>query len=149
MKYIQIIDGPNMNLTGKRQQELYGAMPVTDVVGRIKEMCKGVAEVRYFQNNTEGKLIDRIQESGYDRDCLGIVLNAGGYTHTSVAMADAVAAVPSSVLEVHITNLCKRESFRSKSLLTPVCKGLISGLGLDSYLLAARAVLLDANLISR
>lgn len=149
MKYIQIIDGPNMNLTGKRQQELYGAVPVTDIVERIKQMCQGVAEVRYFQNNTEGRLIDRIQESGYDKDCLGIVLNAGGYTHTSVAMADAVAAVPASVFEVHITNLCKRESFRSKSLLTPVCKGIISGMGLESYLLAARAVLLDTNLLDK
>lgn len=146
MKYIQIIDGPNLNLTGKREPHIYGEVPISDVVERMKALYEGKAIVRYYQNNVEGKLIDVLHKCGYDDDCLGVILNGGAYTHTSLALSDAVAAVPATVIEVHLTNIHKRGAMRSKSFLSRVCKGSISGFGLDSYLLAAHAIMLDANL---
>lgn len=145
MKYIQIIDGPNLNLTGKRQPKLYGEVPVSDVVDRIKALNKNV-EVRYFQNNTEGKLIDKLHSCGYDENCLGVILNGGAYTHSSLALSDAVAAIPATVIEVHITNIYQRGRMRAKSMLSHVCKGVVAGFGIESYLLAAQALLLDNNM---
>ena len=145
MKYIQIIDGPNLNLTGKRQPELYGEQPISEIVEDIKRRYPEV-EVVYYQSNIEGELIDRIHICGFDKDCLGIILNGGAYTHTSLALSDAVLAVPTTVIEVHMTNIYKRGRMRSRSLLSSVCKGSIVGFGLDSYLLAAKAIMLDSNL---
>lgn len=145
MKYIQIIDGPNLNLTGKRQPELYGEQPISEAVEEIKRQFQE-ADVLYYQSNIEGELIDRLHSCGYDENCLGIILNGGAYTHTSLALSDAVAAIPATVIEVHITNIHKRGRARSRSLLSSVCKGTISGFGLDSYKLAAKALLMDANI---
>lgn len=145
MKYIQIIDGPNLNLTGKRQPELYGELPISEIIEQIRTRYPDV-EVRYYQSNIEGELINRIHACGYDNQCLGIILNGGAYTHTSLALSDAVLAVPATVIEVHMTNIYKRGRMRSRSLLSSVCKGSIVGFGLDSYLLAVNAIMLDSNL---
>ena len=130
---IHIINGPNLNLVGTREPEVYGNHSLDqylmELIGLYPEHSIDV-----FQSNIEGEIVDRLQQVGFD-DC-GIVLNAGGYTHTSVAIADAVAAITAPVVEVHISNIYSREPFRHKSLLSPVCKGIIAGFGLDSYRLA-------------
>lgn len=149
-KYIQIIDGPNLNLTGKRQVKIFGEEPVEAVVKDMRKHYNLLEiEVRHYQSNVEGELINKLQESGYDNRCLGIILNGGAYTHTSIALADAVAAIPASVIEVHISNIYRRGKMRSKSFLAPVCKGSITGFGLDSYKLAADAILREHNLSVR
>lgn len=136
---IHIINGPNLNLVGTREPEVYGNQSLdqylTGLIGLYHEHSIDV-----FQSNIEGEIVDRLQQVGFD-DC-GIVLNAGGYTHTSVAIADAVAAITAPVVEVHISNIFSREPFRHKSLLSPVCKGIIAGFGLDSYRIAVSALLL-------
>ncbi len=136
---IHIINGPNLNLVGTREPEVYGNQSLdqylTGLIGLYPEHSIDV-----FQSNIEGEIVDRLQQVGFD-DC-GIVLNAGGYTHTSVAIADAVAAITAPVVEVHISNIYSREPFRHKSLLSPVCKGIIAGFGLDSYRIAVSALLL-------
>ena len=135
---IHIINGPNLNLVGTREPEVYGNQSLdqylTELIGLYPEHSIDV-----FQSNIEGEIVDRLQQVGFD-DC-GIVLNAGGYTHTSVAIADAVAAITAPVVEVHISNIYSREPFRHKSLLSPVCKGIIAGFGLDSYRIAVSALL--------
>ena len=135
---IHIINGPNLNLVGTREPEVYGNQSLdqylTGLIGLYPEHSIDV-----FQSNIEGEIVDRLQQVGFD-DC-GIVLNAGGYTHTSVAIADAVAAITAPVVEVHISNIYSREPFRHKSLLSPVCKGIIAGFGLDSYRIAVTALL--------
>lgn len=135
---IHIINGPNLNLVGTREPEVYGNQSLdqylTGLIGLFPEHSIDV-----FQSNIEGEIVDRLQQVGFD-DC-GIVLNAGGYTHTSVAIADAVAAITAPVVEVHISNIYSREPFRHKSLLSPVCKGIIAGFGLDSYRIAVSALL--------
>ena len=135
---IHIINGPNLNLVGTREPEVYGNQSLDqylrELIGLYPEHSIDV-----FQSNIEGKIVDRLQQVGFD-DC-GIVLNAGGYTHTSVAIADAVAAITAPVVEVHISNIYSREPFRHKSLLSPVCKGIIAGFGLDSYRIAVSALL--------
>jgi 3-dehydroquinate dehydratase-2 len=135
---IHIINGPNLNLVGTREPEVYGNQSLdqylTGLIGLYPEHSIDV-----FQSNIEGEIVDRLQQVGFD-DC-GIVLNAGGYTHTSVAIADAVAAITAPVVEVHISNIYSREPFRHKSLLSPVCKGIIAGFGLDSYRIAVSALL--------
>lgn len=144
--YIQIIDGPNLNLTGIRQTNIYGEVSINDILEKIRNLNPNI-EFRYYQNNSEGNLIDKIHECGYDKQCLGIILNGGAYTHTSIALADAVSAVPATIIEVHISNIYARDGgMRAKSYLSPVCKGSINGFGLESYLLATHALLLDANL---
>lgn len=149
-KYIQIIDGPNLNLTGKRQVKIFGEAPVEDVVKDIRKHYNLLdVEVRHYQSNVEGELINKLHESGYDRNCMGIILNGGAYTHTSIALADAVAAIPTSVVEVHISNIYRRGKMRAKSFLAPVCKGSITGFGLDSYKLAADAILREHNMSVR
>ena len=130
---IHIINGPNLNLVGLREPEVYGNRSLDQY---LQELMKQFPQhtIDVFQSNIEGEIVDRLQQVGFD-DC-GIVLNAGGYTHTSVAIADAVAAITAPVVEVHISNIYSREPFRHKSLLSPVCKGIVAGFGLDSYRLA-------------
>ena len=134
---IQIINGPNLNLLGTREPEIYGTHSFTEYLIRLKELYPEI-EMDYFQSNSEGEIIDKIQESGFG--CDGIVLNAGGYTHTSVAIRDAIKSVPAPVVEVHISNVHAREEFRHTSLLSAVCKGVIAGFGFDSYRLAIEAL---------
>lgn len=131
-----IINGPNLNLLGKREPEIYGQETFESYMEGLKKRFPNVT-FAYFQSNIEGELIDKIHQVGFSVD--GIILNAGGYTHTSVAIADAVAGISSPTLEVHISNVFKREDFRHKSLLSPVVIGTIGGFGLDSYRLAVEA----------
>lgn len=134
MKKIIIINGPNLNLLGKREPEIYGDISFEDFFAEIKDVYSGEVQLSAYQSNVEGELINKIQETGFSYD--GIILNAGGYTHTSVALRDAVASVKSPVIEVHISNPYAREEFRHTSLLSGVCKGIIAGFGLESYVLA-------------
>ena len=139
---IHIINGPNLNLVGKREPEVYGNRSLDQYLQELTELFPQHA-IDVFQSNIEGKIVDRLQQVGFD-DC-GIILNAGGYTHTSVAIADAVAAITAPVVEVHISNIYAREPFRHKSLLSPVCKGIVAGFGLDSYRLALLSLLSSSN----
>ena len=135
---ILIINGPNINLLGKREPSIYGSVSFEDYLGTLKALYPDV-ELDYFQSNVEGLLIDRIQEAGFSLD--GIVLNAGAYTHTSIALQDAIRAVPAPVIEVHISNVHAREEFRHKSMISCACAGVICGFGLHSYRLAIEALL--------
>jgi len=130
---IQIINGPNLNLLGKREPEKYGNRSFEGYFEELQKRFPNV-ELSYFQSNSEGEIINKIHEVGFSFD--GIVLNAGAYTHTSLAIADAIASVDIQVVEVHITNVFARESIRQKSLIAAVCVGVIAGFGLDSYRLA-------------
>ncbi|HEY0751231.1 MAG TPA: type II 3-dehydroquinate dehydratase [Chitinophagaceae bacterium] len=132
---IAIINGPNLNLLGKRETDIYGNMPFEEFLEILKEKFKDV-QFSYFQSNVEGELINELQRVGYDHD--GIILNAGGYTHTSVAIGDAVAAIKSPVIEVHISNIDAREDFRKLSHITAKATGCITGLGLKGYELAVQ-----------
>ena len=134
---IQIINGPNINLLGKREPSIYGSVTFEDFLIELRANYPDV-EISYYQSNTEGELIDKIQEAGFDVD--GIILNAGAYTHTSIALQDAIRAVTSPVVEVHISNVHARESFRHKSMIAAACKGVICGFGLKSYQLALEAL---------
>ncbi len=134
---IQIINGPNLNLLGKREKEIYGEVSFEKYLKLLRELFSDFT-LEYFQSNVEGEIINKIHETGFDFD--GIVLNAGGYTHTSVAIADAIAAVKAPVIEVHISNIFAREDFRKNSLIGPKCMGSISGFGLDSYRLAIESL---------
>ena len=140
---IHIINGPNLNLVGKREPEVYGNRSLDQYLQELIEQHPQHT-IDVYQSNIEGEIVDRLQQVGFE-DC-GIILNAGGYTHTSVAIADAVAAITAPVIEVHISNIYSREPFRHKSLLSPVCKGIIAGFGLDSYRLALASLLPDNNL---
>lgn len=130
-KRILIINGPNLNLLGKREPDTYGAKSFEDFFVELKKQFSN-CDLTYYQSNVEGELITKIQENAWD----GMVLNAGGYTHTSVAIRDAISAVDTPVVEVHISNIAARESFRHDSLISPVCVGCVTGFGLDSYKLA-------------
>ncbi len=134
---IIIINGPNLNLLGKREPSIYGSQSFEEYLVKLKEEYPSV-NISYYQSNVEGELIDIIQETGFISD--GIVLNAGAYTHTSVAIADAIRAIKCPVIEVHISNTHKREEFRHKSYLTAACLGTILGFGMDSYRLAVEAL---------
>lgn len=134
MKII-IINGPNLNLLGKREPEIYGNQTFEQYFEILKEKFTSV-ELHYFQSNHEGAIIDKIHEIGFEFD--GIIINAGGLTHTSVALADALSAVKTPAVEVHISNIHARESFRHHSYLTSRCKGMICGLGLKGYELAVK-----------
>ena len=127
---IQIINGPNLNLLGKREPEIYGGESFEDYFEQLQKRFPQV-ELHYFQSNVEGELINKIHEVGFTFDA--ILLNAGGYTHTSVAISDAIAGVTTPTLEVHISNIYKREEFRHKSIISKSCIGMISGLGLKGY----------------
>lgn len=135
MKKILILNGPNLNLLGKREPGVYGNQSFEDYFGTLKGIFPDT-ELHYFQSNHEGALIDKIHEVGFSFD--GIIINAGGYTHTSVALADALSSVTTPAVEVHISNIHARESFRHHSYLTSRCKGMICGLGLKGYELAVR-----------
>ena len=138
MKQIAIINGPNLNLTGKREPELYGKVTMEEMVEQLRKRFPDV-ELSYWQSNVEGEIINKIQEVGFTAD--GIVINAGGYSHTSVAIHDAVAAITPPVVEVHISNIYAREEYRRHSLLSDVCCGLVCGLGLNGYRYALEALL--------
>ena len=134
---ILILNGPNLNLIGLREVEIYGCQSFDDYLYTLREKYPEV-EIDYYQSNVEGELINKIQECGFSYD--GIILNGGAYTHTSIAIADAIAAVSTPVIEVHISNVASRESFRHTSFLTPVSQGVSMGFGLKSYELALLAL---------
>ena len=135
---IQIINGPNINLLGKREPSIYGSVTFEEYLGELRKKYPDV-ELGYFQSNVEGEMIDKIQQTGFDVD--GNILNAGAYTHASIALQDAIRSVPSPVIEVHISNVHARESFRHVSMIACACKGVICGFGLNSYRLALEALL--------
>ena len=137
MKVI-IINGPNLNLLGKRETSIYGDISFDEYFKKLSAQFLDI-EIEYFQSNIEGELINKIQEVGFTYD--HIILNAGGYTHTSVSIADCIRAIETPVTEVHITNIHSREDFRQKSLLSPYCRAVVCGLGLDSY----KAILFTLN----
>lgn len=136
--YLLIINGPNLNLLGKREENIYGSESFENYFEELKKEFPGV-NFEYYQSNVEGEIINKIHEVGYSFD--GIIINAGAYTHTSVAIRDAIAAVKSPVVEVHISNTLSREDFRHKSIIGPVCRGCIMGFGLDSYKLAVQSLI--------
>jgi len=127
---VMIINGPNLNLLGKREEAIYGNISFDEYLKTLKDEFPKLV-IDYYQSNVEGELINKLQEVGFSYDY--IMLNAGGYTHTSVALTDCVKAIETPVIEVHISNIYAREDFRKKSLLSPNCKAIICGLGLDSY----------------
>ncbi|MDR0540596.1 MAG: type II 3-dehydroquinate dehydratase [Dysgonamonadaceae bacterium] len=133
---IQIINGPNLNLLGVREPGVYGSSSFEQYLEELKNRYPDI-ELFYYQSNVEGEIINKIQETGFSFD--GIILNAGAYTHTSVAIHDAVKSVRTAVIEVHISNVQAREEFRRRSLIAVACKGVIAGFGLDSYRLAIEA----------
>ncbi len=135
---IQIINGPNLNLLGKREPEKYGSSSFDEFLESLKKQFPSV-ELHYYQSNVEGEIINKIHKTGFEFD--GIILNAGGYTHTSVSIADAVSAVNAPVIEVHITNISAREGFRHNSIVGRYCTGSIIGLGLLGYRLAIVAMI--------
>lgn len=135
---IQIINGPNINLLGKREPAIYGSQSFDDYLVDLKQVYPQV-EFEYFQSNIEGEMINKIHQIGFDYD--GIILNAGAYTHTSIALQDAIRAVTSPVIEVHISNVHAREEFRHRSMISCACLGVIAGFGMDSYRLAVEALL--------
>ena len=138
MKKIIVINGPNLNLLGKREPKTYGDKSFDSYFKEL-ELEFPFLELSSFHSNVEGEIINKIQETGFSLD--GIVLNAGGYTHTSVAIADAIAAIKTPVIEVHISNVYAREEYRHQSLMAKNCKGVIAGFGLDSYKMAINSFL--------
>ncbi|WP_090559810.1 type II 3-dehydroquinate dehydratase [Pedobacter hartonius] len=136
---IQIINGPNLNLLGRREPGIYGSRTFEDYYIELKDKYAGAAELEYYQSNVEGELINKLQEVGFSFD--GIVINMGGYTHTSVAIADAIAGIKTPVVEVHVSNIYAREEFRHVSLSGKNCKGVLTGFGLDGYRLAIENLL--------
>ncbi|MBQ8466498.1 MAG: type II 3-dehydroquinate dehydratase [Prevotella sp.] len=134
---IQIVNGPNLNLLGRREPDIYGQTSFDDYLPKLQAAYPDV-QIDYFQSNHEGALIDKLQEVGFSYD--GIILNAGAYTHTSVALHDCIRGIKTPVIEVHISNVHQREDFRHHSYLSPACKGVICGFGLDSYRLAVEAL---------
>lgn len=138
MKRIEIINGPNLNLTGRREPEVYGTTTMEDCVARLRQAFPDV-EIGYYQSNVEGELISHIQQVGFSAD--GLVVNLGGYSHTSVALRDALLAVPAPKVEVHLSNIFAREDYRHHSYITSACRGMICGLGLQGYELAVRSLL--------
>ena len=139
MKKILILNGPNLNLLGIREQSIYGNSSFESFLDQLKKENNTV-ELEYFQSNVEGELINKLHEVGFSFD--GIIFNAGGYTHTSVAISDAVAGIKTPVIEVHISNVYAREDYRHVSLMAKNCKGVITGFGLGSYELALNSFLI-------
>ena len=135
---IQIINGPNLNLLGKREPEKYGNVSFEDYLVSLRRLFPDI-KIDYYQSNIEGEIINKLHETGFDYS--GIILNAGGYTHTSVSIADAISAVNAPVIEVHITNISAREGFRHNSIIGRYCTGSIIGLGLLGYRLAVEALI--------
>ena len=139
---ILIINGPNLNLLGRREPGIYGSMSFEDYLPQLREHYPMV-ELSYYQSNVEGELINKLQEEGFT--CDGIVLNAGAYTHTSIALHDCIRSITSPVIEVHISNVHQRESFRHHSMISAACRGVICGFGLDSYRLAIEGLVATFN----
>lgn len=135
---IQIVNGPNLNLLGVREPGIYGSDSFESYLSKLREQYPDV-EIEYYQSNVEGELINKIQEVGFSFD--GIVLNAGAYTHTSIALHDCIRAIKCPVVEVHISNVHQREEFRHHSFISAACKGVICGFGLNSYRLAIEGLL--------
>jgi 3-dehydroquinate dehydratase-2 len=133
-----ILNGPNLNLLGKREPGIYGADSFDTILNHLKNKYTGI-EIDYYQSNVEGELVNKLHEVGFSID--GIIMNAGAYTHTSVAIADAIAGIKTPVIEVHISNVYAREEFRHKSLMAKNCMGVITGFGIRSYELALMAFL--------
>lgn len=137
MKHIEIVNGPNLNLTGIREPEIYGTTTMEGYLETLRKQFPNV-EIGYYQSNVEGELIDRIQKVGFRYD--GLIVNLGGYSHTSVALRDALLAVPAPKIEVHLSNIFAREEYRHHSLVTSACRGMICGLGLQGYALALQVL---------
>jgi 3-dehydroquinate dehydratase-2 len=138
MKRIMVINGPNLNMLGAREPDKYGAETLESVNGRVARAASELgAKCEFFQSNSEGELVTAVQRAS---EMDGVILNAGAYTHYSVAIRDAVAAIKAPVVEVHISNVHAREEFRHISVLAPVCRGVIAGFGAESYILALRAL---------
>lgn len=136
MKKILVINGPNLNMLGMREPEIYGSLTLADIQNKILELANQInVKVEFFQSNSEGKIIDKICAAG---DFDGIIINAAAYTHTSIGIRDALAAVSVKAIEVHLSNIYRRESFRHHSYISGVCIGQIAGLGVDGYLFALR-----------
>lgn len=135
---ILIINGPNLNLLGTREPGIYGSSSFDSYLPELQKRYPEI-EISYYQSNVEGELINKMQEVGFSYD--GIILNAGGYTHTSIALHDCIRSLTTPVIEVHISNVHQREAFRHKSMISSACKGVICGFGLDSYRLAVEAFL--------
>lgn len=138
MKKIEIINGPNLNLTGRREPEVYGTTTMEQYLEQLRRAFPDV-EIGYYQSNVEGELINHIQQVGFSAD--GLVVNLGGYSHTSVALRDALLAVPAPKVEVHLSNIFAREDYRHHSFVTSACRGMICGLGLQGYELAIKSLL--------
>jgi 3-dehydroquinate dehydratase-2 len=138
MKKIDIINGPNLNLTGRREPEVYGTTTMEQLLAQLRTTFPDV-EIGYYQSNVEGELINHIQQVGFTAD--GLIVNLGGYSHTSVALRDALLAVPAPKVEVHLSNIFAREDYRHHSFVTSACRGMICGLGLQGYELAIRSLL--------
>ena len=136
MKII-IINGPNLNLLGKREPNIYGSLSMEEYLLKLRAMYSDI-DIEYYQSNVEGELIDKLQEVGYTYN--GIILNAGAYTHTSIALQDCIRAITVPVVEVHISNVKNREEYRHHSMITPACIGTIQGFGMNSYRLAVEAL---------
>lgn len=139
---ILILNGPNLNLLGVREPGIYGSSSFEDYLEKLRKQYKDVT-IDYFQSNVEGEMIDKMQEVGFSYD--GIVLNAGAYTHTSVALHDCIRALKTPVIEVHISNVHAREEFRHHSMISSACKGVICGFGLDSYRLAIEGLIVNSK----
>ena len=139
MKRILIMNGPNLNLLGKRETEIYGGLDFKTYLEQLRERYPN-ERIDYFQSNMEGALIDKLHEAGFGK-CDGIILNAGAYTHTSIAIYDAIKAITAPVVEVHISNVFGREEFRHKSMISGACCGIVTGCGLDSYRVALEGLL--------
>ena len=137
---IQIINGPNLNLLGKREPDIYGNSSFEDYLIKLREKYPDV-QIDYFQSNIEGEMINKMQEVGFCYD--GIVLNAGAYTHTSIALHDCIRSIVAPVIEVHISNVHQREEFRHHSMISSACHGVICGFGMDSYRLAVEGLLIN------
>jgi 3-dehydroquinate dehydratase-2 len=137
---IQIINGPNLNLLGVREKSIYGSADFESYLAELQNHFTNIT-INYYQSNVEGEIINKLHEVGFS--CDGIVLNAGAYTHTSIAIADAIAGIKTPTIEVHISNVYKREEFRHHSMLAASCKGVIAGFGMHSYRLAIESLLLQ------
>ena len=137
---IQIINGPNLNRLGTREPSIYGSQTMEQCLDALRQKYAGAVELKYYQSNVEGFLIDALQAAD-DAGCDGIILNAGAYTHTSIALRDCIKSLSVPVIEVHLSNVHAREEFRHHSMISAVCKGVIAGFGMDSYRLAVEALL--------
>lgn len=140
MQKVLIINGSNLNLLGRREPGIYGNTSMEDYLVELRDLFLDV-DIDYFQSNIEGEIINAIHDAGFESVYEGIILNAGAYTHTSLAIADAISAIDTPVVEVHISNVQAREEIRHRSLISPVCKGVIAGFGMDSYRLAVEALI--------